>query len=101
MTEGDGGSNLLILLTGVVLVLSLIVRAGLEKIKLPPLVGFLAIGFLLRLADDQWGLLWEGSLGVFHFLAQLGLVTLLFRIGLESNITGLKGQLSRASLLSC
>jgi Kef-type K+ transport system membrane component KefB len=97
--ESTTNFHLLVLLTGAVVVLTLLVKAGLERISVPPLVGFFVLGFFLRLANSNWGLLAGESLEIFHFLAQLGLVTLLFRIGLESDIGGLLKQLRSASLI--
>jgi Kef-type K+ transport system membrane component KefB len=99
MVEGTTNFHLLVLLTGAVVVLTLLVKAGLERVKVPPLVGFFALGFFLQLADSNWDLLSGEDLGAFHFLAQLGLVVLLFRIGLESDIGGLLKQLRSASVI--
>lgn len=90
---------LLIGLVGGVIVLIMWVKSGLDRIGIPPLVGFLGLGFGLRIADQHFGLLSSGFQEVFAFLAKIGLVTLLFRIGLESKIEMLLRQLRRASVV--
>jgi len=90
---------LLIGLVGGLIVLIMWVKSGLDRIGIPPLVGYLGLGFGLRIADQQFGLLSSGSQEVFAFLGKIGLVTLLFRIGLESKIELLLGQLRRASVV--
>ncbi len=97
MTEID--YPVLILLTGAVVAVAIPVKGVLERTPVPPLVGFLLMGLGLRLADDHWGLLGTGALDVFRYLAKVGVVMLLFRIGLESNLRGLLAQLRRASLV--
>ena len=96
MIHGEHSLSLLVLLAGLLLVASLLVRAGLRRLQVPGLVGFLALGFLLRLADGWWPVLSGEATAVFDFLAKIGVVVLLFRIGLESNLRGLARQLPRA-----
>jgi Kef-type K+ transport system membrane component KefB len=89
----------LILCIGVIIVLAILVKNGLRRLGLPPLVGFIALGFLLNLAHIEFGFLDAGARKIFRLLAEIGLITLLFRIGLESNIIGLLRQLRRASFV--
>jgi len=89
----------LILLTGSLVALTMLVKPLLNRIGVPSLVGYLLLGFLLQAADTKWHFLCEGCEGVLKFLAKIGLITLLFRVGLESNLRGLIGQLRRASLV--
>ncbi|MBN2365354.1 MAG: cation:proton antiporter [Calditrichaeota bacterium] len=77
----------------------IIIRAVLQKTVVPALVGFIILGFLLNLADSQWAIFGEESHWVFRFLAKIGIITLLFRIGLESNVRGLLSQLKKASFI--
>ncbi|MEE9139336.1 MAG: cation:proton antiporter [Alphaproteobacteria bacterium] len=99
MQEPGLGFPFVTLLVGIMIVLVMVVKPGLKRLRVPSLVGFMALGFLLRLADDEWGLLseQEHALAVFEFLANLGIVVLLFRVGLESNLPGLIRQLPWAS----
>lgn len=90
---------LLILLVGAAIALAILIKAGMTRLGVPALVGYLGLGFLLRLADVQWGILSLQGREIFEFLAQLGVIALLFRVGLESNLAGLVRQLPRASLI--
>ena len=99
MTEGGLSYPTVILLTGCIVVLTVLIRSGLERIGMPSLIGFLLLGFLMKAIDVYCFDLLGDSEHLFHFLAKLGLVVLLFRVGLESNLEGLLNQLGRASLI--
>ena len=87
----------LVMIFGGLVVLSMLIRAGFEKTGLPALVGYLLLGFLLKVVDARYAVLSNSSSNVLEFSAQIGLVTLLFRIGLESKLKALLGQLRRAA----
>ncbi len=91
--------SLLILITGAIIVATIFLKAGMERIAFPPLVGFLVLGLAIRVGDEHWTLLSEESHNVILFMARVGLVTLLFRIGLESKLGLLLHQLRRASVV--
>lgn len=90
---------LYMLLVGAIVVLVLLLRSGLQRIGVPPLVGYFVLGFLLRLVDVRWALLGEPGHQVFEFLAYLGIVILLFRVGLESDLPGLIRRLPSATVI--
>ncbi|MFO8031498.1 MAG: cation:proton antiporter [Desulfohalobiaceae bacterium] len=87
----------LVFLTGGVLVLTMLVKGSLERTVFPPLVGYMLLGICLRWFSDNWQVFAAGQ-QVIHLVSQLGLVTLLFRVGLKSDITILLRQLQNASL---
>lgn len=89
----------LVLLVGTTIVLAIVVKAGSERIGMPPLVGYLLLGFVLQLLDIRGFLTSRAVLEVYSFLAELGIISLLFRVGLECNLAGLVRQLPRACLL--
>jgi Kef-type K+ transport system membrane component KefB len=89
----------LILVLGGIILLTILVGAGLKRIGVPSLIGFMILGFLLRVADSHWTFLSEEAIGIFDFLATVGIIFLLFRVGLESNLPGLKRQLKPASVI--
>jgi len=98
MTE----SSDIILLTFVVGLILLAVRlfgSYLKRLGLPALVAFILIGVILRASHYQWHWITSECEDVFEFLAKLGLVALLFRIGLESNIKMLFERLKSASFI--
>ncbi len=90
---------LIILLVGATIVLTIWLKAYFERIGVPALIGYLLLGFLMKLLDVQELLLLETVQLVYRFLAELGIICLLFRVGLESNLAGLVSQLPRASIL--
>ena len=91
--------SLLVLLVGITVLCALLLKGWLERIHIPGAVGFMALGFAIRLLDGRWSFLSSDVEAVFAFLAQVGVVVLLFRIGLESNLRGLVRQLPRAGLI--
>lgn len=99
MTPAEQALLLLILLVGAILVLAILVKAGLEHIGVPALVGYIALGLLLRVADQRWQLFADGEREVLEFLADIGIISLLFRMGLESKLDELIHQLRRASIV--
>jgi Kef-type K+ transport system membrane component KefB len=86
-------------LLGATIVAAIFTKALFTKIRLPAIVGFLAIGLVIRGAHEQWGLLRDPADNMFLVLSNIGIACLLFRVGLESNLKGLMDQLSRASLI--
>lgn len=97
--EAEFGFLVIILLVGATLVLTILLKACLERVGIPALIGYLLLGFLMKLANVQGLLLSETVRSVYGFLGEIGIICLLFRVGLESNLAGLARQLPRASLL--
>lgn len=90
---------LLVLLFGGIIVLAILIRSAFQRIAVPSLIGFLILGFLLGLVDSHWRFIPDEASSIFEFLANIGIILLLFRVGLESNLAGLVRQLRRASLI--
>jgi len=99
MAENTLSIQMMVFLFGILLVLSIFLRTGLKNLGIPSLIGFMALGFLIRWGDDQWRFFTPEVEEVFRFLAEIGLFTLLFRVGLESNLKGLLNQFRHASLI--
>lgn len=99
MIEPEFEVTHLILILGGIILLTILVGSGLKRIGVPSLIGFMILGFLLRVADSHWTFLSEEAIGIFDFLATVGIIFLLFRVGLESNLPGLKRQLKPASVI--
>jgi len=89
--------SLLDLLFGALIVALVSLRVTLARLGIPPLVGFLFLGVLLSLADYEWDILTDSGIAVFQFLAGIGVIALLFRVGLESNLHELIAKLPRAA----
>lgn len=81
----DPGFSPLILLIGGILVLTLLTRAVLEREGLPAQLGYVLIGFGIRLFDG-WHGIDERYVEILLFLADVGIIALLFRIGLKSRV---------------
>ena len=99
MIEGETLTLLLVLLAGVTIIFAIIIKASLEKIGIPALVGYLLLGMGMTLIDSQVNFLTPSFRDVYSFLGELGIICLLFRVGLESNLSGLLRQLPLASFL--
>ena len=78
----------LILLVGAATAAAIFIKSGLDRTPVPPLVGYFLLGMLIRLADDRLGFFHEGAEEVFEFLAKVGVIMLLFRIGLGKRPQG-------------
>jgi Kef-type K+ transport system membrane component KefB len=91
--------SFLIFLIGLLIVASVTLRVVLERTFVPPLIGFITLGFLVRLGDLEWDLISTDGKFALDVLAELGIIALLFRIGLESNLAGLLRQLPTASFV--
>lgn len=94
-----GSHSLVILAVGAVVMLAMVLRALLARTFVPALVAFIGLGIAVQLADTRLGLLGQDGEAVFDLLAQLGIIALLFRVGLESDVRGLFDQLGPASLV--
>ncbi len=96
MIESAYTLPLVILLMGMAVTLATLIKALLAKVGIPALIGYLTLGFLLKLADMQWNFLSAEAQEIFEFLAEIGIISLLFRVGLESDLLGLLRQLPKA-----
>jgi len=96
MIESVHTLPLVILLMGVALTLAILIKSLLAKIGIPALIGYLILGFILKLLDVKWNFLSTQAEEIFEFLAELGIISLLFRVGLESDVIGLVSQLPKA-----
>lgn len=100
MIEFGHNIPFLIFLVGALISLSLWIKAISHKRNVPALVGFVLLGWALRTADNTWSFLPETAPTILHFLSEIGIIILLFRIGYQSHIKALIAQLSRASFLA-
>lgn len=96
MTEALRAQTVPLLLVGATVVLATLARAGLTRVGVPAMVGYLLIGFGLSAADAGLGLLAPAGRQGFELLAEAGVVALLFRVGLESHPAKLLRMLPRA-----
>ncbi|MBD3347009.1 MAG: hypothetical protein GF401_18295 [Chitinivibrionales bacterium] len=83
----------------IVIALSLLIKSLSGRLKLPPLTGWILLGFLLNFIFDRFDRAETGFLEVIEILGQIGVVVLLFNIGLHSKLGKLIQYFSKASLV--
>lgn len=91
--------SFLVLLVGMTIFISILIKPAMERVNIPSLVSFLVLGLLIRLAGSHWNFFSEEVQEIYEFLGKIGVITLLFSVGVKSEITGLLSQLRNASLI--
>ncbi len=98
--ESDPGSGLLLIALAAILVLGPSTKRFCHHIGIPAPVGFIVIGLVLgavlRPLQGTSGMVFNG---LFAVLAQLGVIALLFRVGLRSHTSVLLQKLPDASVI--
>jgi len=89
----------LLLTLSALLILGPFFRGFLERLGVPALVGYIALGFLVSLLDHEWSFTTPQFESTIGFLAQLGVFAILFRVGLKSNTSVLLEKLPDASFI--
>jgi Kef-type K+ transport system membrane component KefB len=74
-----------VLLVGLLVIGNALIKFVLDKVGLPPMAGYLVLGGALGVVDRRLGILTTFARDALAFLAAVGVVILLFRVGLESN----------------
>lgn len=87
----------MIIVIGVSVVAAMIVRGGCRRIGVPALAGYMVLGIVFRLLDSDAQLFAGDVLAVFEILGGIGIIALLFRVGLEAGARAMLGQLRRAA----
>ena len=87
----------LILTLSALLILSPVVRGLLERIGVPALVGYITLGLVVSTLNQQWSFVTTEFESTISTLAQLGVVAMLFRVGLKSHTSALLAKLPDAS----
>lgn len=91
--------HFVILLVGILVGLSFLFKSILTRIHVSPLAGWIFLGVLCSILGKKWGFLDANTEGILEFLAEVGVITLLFKVGMESKIGMLSRQLKNASLI--
>ena len=86
----------LLVVSGLILA-AILVKRGMESLRLPAVVGYLFLGLGLRALNEELSFLSDASVGTLDFLGQLGVASLLFHVGLRSNLGALIALLPRAT----
>lgn len=89
----------LLITLGALLIASPLIKTICDRSRIPPLVGYIALGFLLRLVDAEWSFVTPAFENTVSLLAQLGVFALLFRVGLKSHTDALLAKLPDAALI--
>lgn len=97
MVENVDVNVMLIALVGVLIGIAPVVSSTCARLGIPALVGYLAIGFVLRLMDEEFDLLQPAVRDALRLLANIGIVALLFTVGIESNPSALAEKLPTAT----
>jgi Kef-type K+ transport system membrane component KefB len=88
---------LLILLIGATVVAAIFLRGVCRRIGVPALVGYMLLGVAVRFLDVNGNLLSGEVIAVYEFLGGIGVITLLFRVGIEADARDMLGQFRRAA----
>ncbi|PQA89574.1 cation:proton antiporter [Hyphococcus luteus] len=99
MTELHGEASIVLLLLGAIIVSSVIIRRSFERIHMPPIVGYTMLGLLISTLDPSADFISVDARRTIGVFANIGLVALLFRVGLESNLAALVQQLRPALMV--
>lgn len=83
-------------LLGVILVAGVLIRTASERIGIPALVGYILLGFLLRALFESGSFLPQSAGPTLDFLGTVGVVFLLFGVGLKTDVAALRRVLGRA-----
>ncbi|MCB1591456.1 MAG: cation:proton antiporter [Alphaproteobacteria bacterium] len=97
--EGHANPYLLHFMIGALLVGSFLLRHFFEKLGVQTLISYLLMGVAITAFNSQFHMLGDDAHRVMLFMANLGLLVLLFRTGLESDTKALKDELGPAGLI--
>ncbi|MGF1526536.1 MAG: cation:proton antiporter [Candidatus Competibacterales bacterium] len=89
----------MLLVVGVVVIVSPVIKRGFEGRQLPPAIGYILLGLLLSWIDAVAGALALDRGVALGVLAEIGVIVLLFRVGLECNLPALVAQLGKATVI--
>lgn len=95
----SGDLSELVFIFGLLLVLCLLIQGGMERLSLPPILGYLLVGMLLSLADRHYHLLGETGETILQFFSAVGVIILLFRVGIQSDLHALLEELPKAAAI--
>ena len=89
----------MLFLMGLVSLLAVPMRALFSRVSMPSMIGFILLGVTLSIGSTMTGFAGDTLDEQVPFLAKIGIVVLLFRIGLESDLDTLRRQLGPAALI--
>jgi len=89
----------LVLGLGLIIIASILIKEILSRLKMPALVGYIIIGVVLSAVNSSYGILLNETEEIIHFLAKIGVIILLFYIGVESKLHKLLEQIWHATFI--
>ena len=99
MTELSEGLAVGLLAIGAIVILSVVVRFVSDKIIVPAVAGYILTGVAIGLIDNQWQLFSETAHHGLALIAEIGIIVILFRVGLESDLESLVRVLGKAVVI--
>lgn len=99
MTETADHFATMLMLMGVVSLLAVPIRAVFSRVFMPDMIGFILFGAALSIGSALAGVAENTLKEQVPLLAKIGIVVLLFRVGLESDLGKLRRQLGRAAVI--
>lgn len=86
----------LIFSTGVAIFLIIFLKSIMTRVGLPSMIGYILLGFTIRLANNYYAFITPAAEELLVYLSKAGVVILLFRVGLDSDLPGLLDKLGAA-----
>lgn len=97
MEEAQFSAASLAFMIGGLIFLSFVVRQFLARFSVPALVGYIGLGMGMSIVDRRWAVLDATGQSVFDVLGSIGIVALLFRVGVESDLSALRRKLGQST----
>lgn len=88
-----------VLVFGLILIISTFMNYGLRTVGIPALTGYFVLGVILHLINERLLILEGPGIAILEFLANIGIVAMLLKIGLESKISELIKFLPKATVI--
>jgi len=95
----ESSEYILLISLGLLLMLIPLVKSLMERLGVPAFVGYIVLGFLVSTLDHHWSFISPVIDNTYAALAHLGVVALLFCVGLKSHTKVLLAKLPVASFI--
>ncbi len=99
MIESPNQYAVLLAIVGIVIVAAVLCRSQLQRLNITPVAGYILIGVALAGIDAGFDFIGPELQRNIDFLAKLGIVVLLFKVGIESDLSLLVRQLGNAFVI--
>ncbi|GAB4144407.1 MAG: cation:proton antiporter [Sphingomonadales bacterium] len=99
MIESPSQYAVLLAIVGIVIIAGVLCRSKMRRLNITPIAGYILIGVALAGIDAGFNFIGPDLQRNIDFLAKLGVVVLLFKVGLESDLGLLMRQLGNAFVI--